>query len=84
VRPEGLGKFIKMIAVTERTKEMRNFVRFSRFTNKCCEEKCCHEMTRKYLNFKDRGLQSEVDKIPWPLVRKRTIPTDRPPLVDEI
>jgi hypothetical protein len=21
---------------------------------------------------------------PWPLVRKRTIPTDRPPLVDEI
>jgi hypothetical protein len=22
--------------------------------------------------------------IPWPLVRKRTIPTDRPPLVDEI
>jgi hypothetical protein len=23
-------------------------------------------------------------KTPWPLVRKRTIPTDRPPLVDEI
>jgi hypothetical protein len=21
---------------------------------------------------------------PWPLVRKRTIPTERPPLVDEI
>jgi hypothetical protein len=21
---------------------------------------------------------------PWPLVRERTIPTDRPPLVDEI
>jgi hypothetical protein len=25
-----------------------------------------------------------VDKTPWPLVRERTIPTDRPPLVDEI
>jgi hypothetical protein len=23
-------------------------------------------------------------KTPWPLVRERTIPTDRPPLVDEI
>jgi hypothetical protein len=23
-------------------------------------------------------------KTPWPLVRKRTIPTERPPLVDEI
>jgi hypothetical protein len=23
-------------------------------------------------------------QIPWPLVRERTIPTDRPPLVDEI
>jgi hypothetical protein len=25
-----------------------------------------------------------VKQTPWPLVRKRTIPTDRPPLVDEI
>jgi hypothetical protein len=25
-----------------------------------------------------------VIKTPWPLVRKRTIPTERPPLVDEI
>jgi hypothetical protein len=24
------------------------------------------------------------NKTPWPLVRERTIPTDRPPLVDEI
>jgi hypothetical protein len=23
-------------------------------------------------------------KTPWPLVRERTIPTDRPPLIDEI
>jgi hypothetical protein len=23
-------------------------------------------------------------QIPWPLVRERTIPTERPPLVDEI
>jgi hypothetical protein len=25
-----------------------------------------------------------LKQTPWPLVRKRTIPTDRPPLVDEI
>jgi hypothetical protein len=24
------------------------------------------------------------EKTPWPLVRKRTIPTEQPPLVDEI
>jgi hypothetical protein len=29
----------------------------------------------------DQTLQT---KTPWPLVRKRTIPTERPPLVDEI
>jgi hypothetical protein len=26
----------------------------------------------------------DTKQTPWPLVRKRTIPTDRPPLVDEI
>jgi hypothetical protein len=26
----------------------------------------------------------KTNKTPWPLVRERTIPTDRPPLVDEI
>jgi hypothetical protein len=32
-----------------------------------------------------RLLLTEVNKqTPWPLVRERTIPTDRPPLVDEI
>jgi hypothetical protein len=34
------------------------------------------------------GRKSNVVKTnkqtPWPLVRERTIPTDRPPLVDEI
>jgi hypothetical protein len=29
-----------------------------------------------------RGAPSEPSK--WPLVRERTIPTERPPLVDEI
>jgi hypothetical protein len=29
-------------------------------------------------------MQEEAKQTPWPLVRKRTIPTDRPPLVDEI
>jgi hypothetical protein len=28
--------------------------------------------------------QQQQQKTPWPLVRERTIPTDRPPLVDEI
>jgi hypothetical protein len=31
------------------------------------------------------AVQKETKKqTPWPLVRERTIPTDRPPLVDEI
>jgi hypothetical protein len=30
---------------------------------------CCHK---------------KKNQTPWPLVRERTIPTDRPPLVDEI
>jgi hypothetical protein len=29
-------------------------------------------------------IQLTKKKTPWPLVRERTIPTDRPPLVDEI
>jgi hypothetical protein len=31
----------------------------------------------------DNGLKKKK-KTPWPLVRERTISTDRPPLVDEI
>jgi hypothetical protein len=27
---------------------------------------------------------NEIKKTPWPLVRERTITTERPPLVDEI
>jgi hypothetical protein len=26
----------------------------------------------------------DIKQTPWPLVRERTIPTERPPLVDEI
>jgi hypothetical protein len=33
---------------------------------------------------KAKGLKSANKQTPWPLVRKRTIPTERPPLVDEI
>jgi hypothetical protein len=34
---------------------------------------------------KDTSYQKQKNKqTPWPLVRERTIPTDRPPLVDEI
>jgi hypothetical protein len=28
--------------------------------------------------------KTQNKQTPWPLVRKRTIPTERPPLVDEI
>jgi hypothetical protein len=30
-----------------------------------------------------RHLKQQNKQTPWPLVRERTIPTDRPPLVDE-
>jgi hypothetical protein len=29
-------------------------------------------------------LKQKTKQTPWPLVRERTIPTERPPLVDEI
>jgi hypothetical protein len=43
----------------------------------------CRRVTlvRTYISEKISFLSS---KTPWPLVRERTIPTDRPPLVDEI
>jgi hypothetical protein len=31
-----------------------------------------------------RPVTNKNKQTPWPLVRERTIPTDRPPLVDEI
>jgi hypothetical protein len=35
--------------------------------------------------FVDKINKQKTNKqTPWPLVRERTIPTDRPPLVDEI
>jgi hypothetical protein len=33
------------------------------------------------LNYEDIGSKKQT---PWPLVRERTIPTERPPLVDKI
>jgi hypothetical protein len=38
------------------------------------------------LKYLSGGLQGtkQTKQTPWPLVRKRTIPTERPPLVDEI
>jgi hypothetical protein len=32
----------------------------------------------------NRKQKQKQKQTPWPLVRERTIPTDRPPLVDEI
>jgi hypothetical protein len=32
----------------------------------------------------DQNKQNKTKQTPWPLVRERNIPTERPPLVDEI
>jgi hypothetical protein len=37
----------------------------------------------KYSSYENDN-NKKKKKTPWPLVRERTIPTDRPPLVDEI
>jgi hypothetical protein len=41
----------------------------------------CHNLSG-FLGYGDETGSNEK-KTPWPLVRKRTIPTERPPLVDE-
>jgi hypothetical protein len=43
----------------------------------------------KYKQIKTKQIRSQsyttqTKQTPWPLVRERTVPTDRPPLVDEI
>jgi hypothetical protein len=35
-------------------------------------------------SFQDGLCSKKTKQTPWPLVRERTIPTERPPLVDEI
>jgi hypothetical protein len=39
---------------------------------------------QKHIKTKHQHLTKNKKKPPWPLVRERTIPTERPPLVDEI
>jgi hypothetical protein len=36
------------------------------------------------INFQAGENKKTNNQTPWPLVRERTIPTERPPLVDEI
>jgi hypothetical protein len=49
---------------------------------------CCNLFCMKIIGFNyagtSLGLQTKQKQTPWPLVRKRAIPTERPPLVDEI
>jgi hypothetical protein len=40
------------------------------------------EVTLKLL--RQEEINKQTKKTPWPLICKRTIPTERPPLVDEI
>jgi hypothetical protein len=37
-----------------------------------------------FWDMKSQFVPQTNKQTPWPLVRERTIPTDRPPLVDEI
>jgi hypothetical protein len=51
------------------------------------ELQCEHELktaniVRRYVYTNEPHASQQ--QTPWPLVRERTIPTDRPPLVDEI
>jgi hypothetical protein len=43
-----------------------------------------HEVEIIVANFNDENNSHKQKQTPWPLVRERTIPTERPPLVDEI
>jgi hypothetical protein len=42
------------------------------------------DLTPMEMRSKGDARSRRKQKTPWPLVRKRAIPTDRPPLVDEI
>jgi hypothetical protein len=37
-----------------------------------------------FFEIKITKTKKQLEKTPWPLVRKRPIPTERPPLVDEV
>jgi hypothetical protein len=44
-------------------------------------EECPRSLCCSFLKLENKKKKKQT---PWPLVRERTIPTDRPPLVDEI
>jgi hypothetical protein len=50
----------------------------------------CHENLKSYIvntiqfNISANSICTYTKQTPWPLVHRRTIPTERPPLVDEI
>jgi hypothetical protein len=47
-----------------------------------CLEEIFHKET--FIGLRSTTLKNENKQTPWPLVRKRTIPTKRPPFVEEI
>jgi hypothetical protein len=52
-----------------------------------CEYIVNPETERNYINSAINNspiITQKTKQTPWPLVRERTIPTERPPLVDEI
>jgi hypothetical protein len=53
--------------------------------NIICFVVLCTEHSRKFADLNEASvLYINAEQTPWPLVRKRTIPTERQPLVDEI
>jgi hypothetical protein len=49
----------------------------------------CYLPSRSHRHWLDHSgnntnILRQTNQPPWPLVRKRTIPTERPPLIDEI
>jgi hypothetical protein len=42
------------------------------------------ELSASFIRVTRIGELGTKEQTPWPLVRERTIPTERPPLVDEI
>jgi hypothetical protein len=52
----------------------------------CAYNKCNGHHPENMLNgaYNNNNNKQTNKQTPWPLVRERTIPTERPPLVDEI
>jgi hypothetical protein len=82
------------IKVTDQVKLRNSYgLHFKAMAVKHAERRNSHEVARKYCIIQGKHLKAEhkrekqktkTKQTLWPLVRQRTIPTEGPPLVDEI